>query len=114
MGCGLASTQPSGTGVKEFDKLPGYAWRLLPPGQTLPLSVVKEKPGSRVPEHIQEPGHGLMWGRQTGQNWGTLSWAIGLHGYSEATQSLEVTGVREEQDSSARRTWIRKLHRWKH
>lgn len=31
----------------------------LPPGRSLPLSVVKEKPGSEVPEHVRKPSHGL-------------------------------------------------------
>lgn len=41
--------------------------------RVLPLSVVKEKPGSEVPEHIRKPGHGVTQDSSRGAQLGTLS-----------------------------------------
>lgn len=46
---------PRGLGLQCLQISQGRFGGFLPPGQMLPLSVVKEKPGSEVPEHVRKP-----------------------------------------------------------
>lgn len=83
----------------------------------LPLSVVKEKPGSEVSEHVRKPGHGLTGDSlKQGVGGGTLRLPVCLHGHSEGPQSLGKPQVRSE----GRDSCVRKKRgagnslRWKH
>lgn len=53
MDVGRLLGQPSGAGVAAFENQPGETRSSLPPGQTLPLSVARERAGSAVPSTLE-------------------------------------------------------------